>query len=177
MLIRLHPGIPSAWEWWPHFERRLIEKAPTLTPHTPVLSLIQLLRYWWGAEPHRFLALARLDDEMYELDAHLLAWIENPWGQNIVLVQQVESDTELGRETLMWGISQLRDWIAELRMLDIEVSHVRFASKRHGAWQEYLKRVLHIPIPCEDEGHIMRVGVQEFLASQGPALGPDRGPS
>lgn len=166
MLIRLHPGIPSAWEWWPPFEQRLITKAPTLVPHTPIYDLIRLLRYWWGAEPHRFLALARLDEEMYAIDAHLLAWIENPWGQNIALVQQVESDTSLQRETIAWAMSQLTQWIAELTNVGIEVEAIRFASKRHGAWQEWFKRMLHKPIACADEGHIMRIDIEHFLRAQ-----------
>jgi hypothetical protein len=164
VLIRLHPNIPESWEWWPKFERRLRLKAETLTPHTPVEQLIVLLRAWWGTEPWRFLALVQLDDEMDDLDAHLLAWLEEPWGRVVMLVQQIQADNELSNDARRFGFAQLGQWMGELASLGIDVTAIRFASKRHNGWVSWLNHYAGVPTDAiEDEGHILRVDPIHFF--------------
>jgi hypothetical protein len=164
MLIRLHPNIPESWEWWPKFEKRLRAKATSLTPHTPTEPLITLLRHWWGSEPWRFLALAQIDEESMELNAHLLAWLEEPWGRVIALVQQAEADRDLTDEARRFGITMLCTWLAELHGMNIFVQSLRLASKRHNGWIAWLNRIAHLPTDAiSDEGHILRIDAQAFL--------------
>jgi hypothetical protein len=164
LLIRLHPNIAESWEWWPRFERRLQAKAATLTPHTPIGQLIPMLRAWWGSEPWRFLALAQIDEDTMELDAHLLAWLEEPWGQVVALIQQIEADRELSNEAHRFGLTMLCAWFAELHGMNIFVHAMRFASKRHNGWVAWLNRIAHLPPEAiSDEGHIMRLDAQAFI--------------